>query len=225
MSGSRPVPIGVLISGSGSNLQALIDQVEDGSINGRIVLVISNVAGAYGLQRATRHGLPTAVIPHTEYPRREAYDAALVAALKAAGVELVCLAGFMRVVTPVLLDAFLHRVMNIHPALLPAFPGTHGQRQALEYGTKLAGCTVHFVDDRVDHGPIIIQAAVPVLPDDDEDRLSARILRCEHRIYPEAVRLYCAGRLRLDGRRVVVAGAGNDAETAARFLINPPLAR
>lgn len=223
MSGRRPVPIGVLVSGSGSNLQALIDRVEDGSVNGRIVIVISNVADAYGLRRAENHRLPTAVIPHAEYPRREAYDAALAAALKAAGVELVCLAGFMRVVTPVLLDAFPNRVMNIHPALLPAFPGSHGQRQALEYGARLAGCTVHFVDERVDHGPIIIQAAVPVLPDDDEERLSARILRCEHRIYPEAVRLYCAGRLGIDGRRVVVSGVGSGDETAARLLINPPL--
>ncbi|MBW1645742.1 MAG: phosphoribosylglycinamide formyltransferase, partial [Deltaproteobacteria bacterium] len=187
------VKIGVLISGSGSNLQAIIDAVEAGRVDGRIVLVLSNQAGAYGLERAARHGIPTAVIEHTAYPEREEYDRQLVRALRAADVDLVCLAGFMRVVTPVFLDAFPDRVINIHPALLPAFPGTHGQRQTFEYGTRFAGCTVHFVDSQVDHGPIIIQAVVPVLPDDDEDSLAARILRCEHRIYPEAVRLFCAG--------------------------------
>jgi phosphoribosylglycinamide formyltransferase-1 len=214
--------IGVLISGSGSNLQAIIDAVEKDEIDGKIVLVISNDPDAYGLVRADNHQIPTAVIPHVDYPSREEYDRALVNALKDAGVELVCLAGFMRVITPTFIEEFPERIINIHPALLPAFPGTHGQGQTFSYGTRFAGCTVHFVDDQVDHGPIIIQAAVPVLPDDDEDSLSARILRCEHKIYPEAVRLFCAGQLHIEGRKVVVAdqkSTGLDEE----YLINPPL--
>ncbi|MBN2332398.1 MAG: phosphoribosylglycinamide formyltransferase [Deltaproteobacteria bacterium] len=216
------VAIGILISGSGSNMQAIIDAVAAGTIAGKLVLVISNDPDAYGLTRAASHGIPTVVLRHTDYPSRQAYDRALVAALQAAGVDLVCLAGFMRVITPVLIDAFPGRILNIHPALLPAFPGTHGQRQTFDYGTRFAGCTVHFVDAQVDHGPIVIQAVVPVLPDDDEDSLAARILRCEHRIYPEAVRLFCAGRLRIDGRRVMIA----DQQTAGlneQYLINPPL--
>ncbi len=216
------VRIGVLVSGSGSNLQAIIDAVEAGRINGRIVLVLSNQAGVYGLERAARHGIPTAVIEHTAFPEREEFDRQLVRALREAGVELVCLAGFMRVVTPVFLEAFPGRVLNIHPALLPSFPGTHGQRQTFEYGTRFAGCTVHFVDSQVDHGPIVIQAVVPVLPADDEDSLAARILRCEHRIYPEAVRLFCAGKLKIVGRKVLVDGFQAPG-LEEQYLINPPL--
>ncbi|RLB68849.1 MAG: phosphoribosylglycinamide formyltransferase [Deltaproteobacteria bacterium] len=216
--------IGVLISGSGSNLQAIIDAVEQGRVNGELVLVISNDPDAYGLVRAANHRIPTAVIVHTDYASREAYDRALVDALQAAGVELVCLAGFMRVITPVFINAFPEKIINIHPALLPAFPGTHGQGQTFAYGTRVAGCTVHFVDDQVDHGPIIIQAVVPVLPDDDEDALAARILRCEHKIYPEAVRLFCDGRLRIDGRKVKILGQEeNAAGLGETYLINPPL--
>ncbi|MEA2108654.1 MAG: phosphoribosylglycinamide formyltransferase [Pseudomonadota bacterium] len=214
--------IGVLISGSGSNLQAIIDTVEKGKINGEIVLVISNDPEAYGLVRAANHQIPTAVLVHTDYPSREEYDRALVKSLEDAGVELVCLAGFMRVITPVFIGAFPGKIINIHPALLPAFPGTHGQGQTFDYGTRVAGCTVHFVDDQVDHGPIIIQAVVPVLPDDDEDSLSARILRCEHKIYPEAARLFCDNRLRIEGRKVKIL----DQETSGldeAYLINPPV--
>ncbi len=216
--------IGVLISGSGSNLQAIIDAVEQGRVNGELVLVISNDPDAYGLVRAANHRIPTAVIVHTDYASREAYDRALVDALQAAGVELVCLAGFMRVITPVFINAFPEKIINIHPALLPAFPGTHGQGQTFAYGTRVAGCTVHFVDDQVDHGPIIIQAVVPVLPDDDEDALAARILRCEHKIYPEAVRLFCDDRLCIDGRKVKILGQEeNAAGLGETYLINPPL--
>ncbi len=215
--------IGVLISGSGSNLQALIDAVERAEINGKIVLVISNDSEAFGLVRAANCQISTAVFSHTDYVTREEYDRALVAILKDTGVELVCLAGFMRVITPVFIEAFPGRIINIHPALLPVFPGTHGQGQAFSYGTRVAGCTVHFVDDQVDHGPIIIQAVVPVLVDDDEDVLSARILRCEHKIYPEAVRLFCAGQLCIEGRKVKILEQKKVSSLNEECLINPPL--
>lgn len=214
--------IGVLISGSGSNLQAIINAVEQGGINGELALVISNDPEAYGLVRAANHQIPTTILVHTDYPSREAYDRALVNSLEAAGIELVCLAGFMRVITPVFIEAFSGRIINIHPALLPAFPGTHGQGQTFAYGTRVAGCTVHFVDDQVDHGPIIIQAVVPVLPDDDEDALATRILRCEHKIYPEAVRLFCDGRLRIEGRKVKILDQEAD-DLDGLCLINPPV--
>jgi len=214
--------IGVLISGSGSNLQALIDAVGRAEINGKIVLVISNDPDAYGLVRAANQQISTAVILPADYLSREEYDQALVNILKDAKVELVCLAGFMRVITPVFIEEFPGRIINIHPALLPAFPGTHGQEQTFSYGTRVAGCTVHFVDDQVDHGSIIIQAVVPVLPDDDEDSLSARILCCEHKIYPEAVRLFCDGRLHIDGRKVKISGQ-EAVDLDDMCLINPPL--
>lgn len=199
--------IGVLVSGNGSNLQTIIDRIEDGTLPARIACVISNKADAYALERAKRHGIPTHIIDHRAHAGRESYDAALVELLRSHGVGLVVLAGFMRIVTPVLLGAFPHAVLNIHPALLPAFPGLHAQRQALEYGVKVSGCTVHFVDEGTDTGPIIIQAVVPVLDNDTEDTLSARIQKEEHRIYPEAVNLFARGRLTVDGRKVVVAPA------------------
>ncbi|MBJ6800099.1 phosphoribosylglycinamide formyltransferase [Geomonas propionica] len=197
--------IGVLISGSGSNLQSIIDACAAGTINGRVVCVISNKADAFGLERARKAGIPALHLDHRAYTGREAYDEAVVATLREFDVELVVMAGFMRIITSVLLDAFPMRVMNIHPALLPAFPGLHAQRQALEYGAKVAGCTVHFVDCGTDTGPIIIQAAVPVLEGDTEDSLCARIQKEEHRIYPEAVRLFCEGLLQVDGRVVTVS--------------------
>lgn len=199
--------IGVLVSGNGSNLQAIIDRIEDGTLPARIACVISNKADAFALERARRHGIPTNVLDHRAHAGREAYDAALVELLNSHGVGLVVLAGFMRIVTPVLLGAFPHAVLNIHPALLPAFPGLHAQRQALQYGVKVSGCTVHFVDEGTDTGPIIIQAVVPVLDDDSEETLSARIQKEEHRIYPEAVNLFAQGRLTVVGRKVVVAPA------------------
>jgi phosphoribosylglycinamide formyltransferase-1 len=197
--------IGVLISGSGTNLQSIIDAIEAGGVPGRIACVISNRADAFGLERARRHGIPALVISHRDHPTREDYDSTLVACLQEHGVELTVLAGFMRIITPVFLDAFPHRVMNIHPALLPAFPGIHAQRQALEYGVRYSGCTVHFVDSGTDTGPIILQSVVPVLPEDTEDSLSARIRAEEHRLYPEAVRLFCQGRLQVEGRHVIIA--------------------
>lgn len=197
--------IAVLISGSGSNLQAIIDASLRGEVPARVGLVVSNNADAFGLVRAKNHGIPTEVVDHRAFTSREAFDARLVEVVKSSGAELVCLAGFMRVLTPVFVRAFPGRILNIHPALLPSFPGTHGPRQALQYGVKFSGCTVHFLDEGVDTGPIIIQAVVPVYDDDTEQTLTARILAQEHKIYPAAIRLVLEGRVRLEGRRVLAA--------------------
>jgi phosphoribosylglycinamide formyltransferase 1 len=179
--------IAVLISGRGSNLQALIDAIATKRIDATIAAVISNRADAQGLDRARAAGIAAVTIPHRDYPTRDAFEAALVAELRARDVALVCLAGFMRLLGPTYLDAFGGRTLNIHPSLLPAFPGVDAQRQALEHGVKVAGATVHFVTDELDGGPIVAQGAVPVLEGDTADTLAARILEVEHRIYPEAV--------------------------------------
>jgi phosphoribosylglycinamide formyltransferase-1 len=200
--------IAVLVSGSGSNLQAIIDASERGEIPCRVGVVVSNKADAYGLVRARNHGIATDVVDHRAFESREAFDARLVEVIRSSGAELVCLAGFMRVVTPVFLRAFPHRILNIHPALLPSFPGTHGPRQALQYGVRFSGCTVHFLDEGVDTGPVIVQAVVPVYEDDTEETLAARILKEEHRIYPMAIRLFFEGCLELSGRRVFTKGTG-----------------
>ena len=195
--------IGVLISGRGSNLQSIIDAIGEGRLDARIALVISNKADAYGLERARLAGIETLVLDHKAFPSREAFDQAMVEALRARDVQVVCLAGFMRLVSATFVDAFPDRILNIHPALLPSFPGLHAQRQALEHGVKLSGATVHFVDTTLDAGPIVLQAAVPVLDTDSEDTLSARILEQEHRIYPEAIQRILDGHWRIEGRRVV----------------------
>lgn len=197
--------IAVLASGSGSNLQAIIDEIKSGFLPVELALVLSDKLQAYALQRAEAAGVPTKVLLPADFASREDYDAELVRLLKASGAEAVALAGYMRLVTPVFLQAFPHRVLNIHPALLPSFPGLHGQRQAFEYGVKVAGCTVHFVDEGMDSGPIILQAPVPVLEDDDADSLAARILEQEHIIYPLALRLLAEGKLHIEGRRVRIA--------------------
>jgi phosphoribosylglycinamide formyltransferase-1 len=210
------IRIGVLASGTGTNLGALQEACRAGRIDGAIALVLSNVAGAGALARAAEAGLPVDCLPSRGIADREGYDHALVERLRAARIDLVCLAGYMRIVTPTFLRAFgpdatsrgCPRVLNVHPALLPAFPGLKAQAQALAAGVKLAGCTVHFVDEGTDTGPIVAQAAVPVLDGDTEASLSARILVEEHRLYPEAVAAFAAGRLSLDGRRVAVAPAG-----------------
>ncbi|MEW6321577.1 MAG: phosphoribosylglycinamide formyltransferase [Acidobacteriota bacterium] len=197
-----PTPnIGVLISGRGSNLQALIDATREGRLDAVIRVVISNRFDARGLQRAQEAGIETLVLPHTDYASREDYDRALAAELTARGVGLVCLAGFMRLLGPVFLDAFPNAVLNIHPSLLPSFPGIDAQRQAIEHGVTVSGATVHFVTPELDAGPIVLQAAVPVERDDTPETLAARILVEEHRLYPEAVRLVLAGGWRLEGRR------------------------
>lgn len=201
----QKLKIGVLASGSGSNLQAIIDATAAGTLPAEVVMVLSDKPDAYALARADAAGIMTAVVEPKEYASREAYDAKLVKLLKLAGADTVALAGYLRIVTPVLLEAFPQRVLNIHPALLPAFPGLHAQRQAFEYGVKVAGCTVHFVDSGLDSGPIILQAPVPVLEDDDADSLAARILAQEHIIFPLALRLLAEGKLRIEGRRVYIA--------------------
>ena len=195
--------LGVLISGRGSNLQAIIDAIAAGRLAARIAVVISNKPGAFGLERAARAGIETLVMPHKGYADRVDYDRALAEALKARGVELVCLAGFMRLLGPAFLDQFPNAVLNIHPSLLPAFPGVDAQRQAFEHGVKVAGATVHLVTPELDAGPIVAQEAVPVLDDDTAETLAARILEVEHRLYPAAIATLAGGSWRVEGRRVV----------------------
>ena len=218
---ARQVSIGVLISGGGTNLLSIIDAIEAKQLDAKIQFVLSNKADAYGLVRAKNHGIPTEVLDHRSFPSREAYDQAVVDLLHGRGVELVVLAGFMRLLSPVFIKAYSNRIMNIHPALLPAFAGLQVQKKALEHGVRFAGCTVHFVNEECDEGPIIIQAVVPVFTDDTGAALMARILKQEHKIYPRAIQLYAEGRLRVVGRRVFVDGAGKD---EAQVLIEPPLA-
>jgi phosphoribosylglycinamide formyltransferase-1 len=195
--------IGILISGRGSNMLALIRAVEDGRIpQAEVAIIISNVPNAAGLDRARERGVATVTLDHRG-KTREDHDRAMAAELRSRGVDLVCLAGYMRLLSPWFTREFEGRILNIHPSLLPAFPGLDAQRQAIEYGVKFSGCTVHMVDEELDHGPIIKQAAVPLLPGDTEETLSARILAEEHRIYPEAVALKLSGRFRIEGRRVV----------------------
>lgn len=196
--------LGVLASGRGSNLQSIMDQAAAGNINAEVTVVISDKKEAYALQRARMAGIPAGYINYRDFPNKEAYERSIVDLLQQHGVELVCLAGYMRIVGKVILTSFQNRVMNIHPALLPSFPGLHGQEQAWAYGVKFSGCTVHFVDEGMDTGPIILQAAVPVYDEDTVDDLSARILEQEHKIYPEAIRLYAEGRLKVEGRKVYV---------------------
>ncbi len=210
MSGKRTAPlrVAVLASGRGSNLQAIIDGIEANQVQAAIVAVISNKKDAVALERARKHGLKDLYVdpkPFAGQPdSREAYDRALLAILQQHEVELVLLAGYMKIVTAVLVNAYANRMMNIHPSLLPSFPGLEVQKKAIEWGCKLAGCTVHFVTEGVDEGPIILQAAVPVLDDDSPETLAARILVQEHRLYPRAVQLFAEGRLRVEGRRVFI---------------------
>lgn len=200
-SGSRS--IGVLISGRGSNLQSIIDAIASGRLGATIAVVVSNRADAKGLQRARDAGIDAVHLSPRDYPDRDAYDREVAARLRARGVELVCLAGFMRLVGQPLLDAFSNRILNIHPSLLPSFPGLDAQRQALEYGARVSGATVHLVNAELDAGPIVLQAAVPVLDDDSVETLSARILVEEHRLYPEAIGVILDGGWSIVGRRIV----------------------
>jgi phosphoribosylglycinamide formyltransferase-1 len=217
---ARQVPIGVLISGSGTNLQAIIDAIEAGKLDAKIEVVLSNKADARGLARAQQHGISTETLNHKNFSSREAYDEAVVDLLRGRGVELVVLAGFMRLLSPVFVKAYSNRIMNIHPALLPSFPGLNVQQKAVEHGVRFSGCTVHFVNEECDEGPIIIQAVVPVLADDTGAALAARILEQEHRIYPRAIQLYAEGRLKVVGRKVLVDCPAKD---DAQALIQPPL--
>jgi len=208
--------VGVLISGRGSNLQALLDACALPGFPAEIVVVISNEPEAFGLERARQAGVPTAVVPHRDFSDRASFDAAIATELHRAKVELVCLAGFMRLLTDRFVEDWRDRLVNIHPSLLPAFKGLHTHERALQAGVKIHGCTVHFVRPAMDEGPIIVQAAVPVLPGDSAQSLGARVLEAEHRAFPLALRLIAEGRVRVDGERAVV-----DAEPAGVTLLNP----
>jgi phosphoribosylglycinamide formyltransferase-1 len=209
------IRLGVLASGSGTNLQAILDACAARLIAAEVAVVVSNVPGAGALERARRAGVATEVLPSKGVADREAYDLRLVEALRAHRVDLVCLAGYMRLVTPAFLRAFgptpesrgCPRVVNVHPGLLPSFPGLHAHRQCLDYGARFAGCTVHFVDEGTDTGPVIVQAIVPVLPEDTEEVLARRVLAQEHRLYPQAIQWFAEGRLSVEGRKVTVRGA------------------
>ena len=202
----KTLKIGVLASGRGSNFQAIIDSIESGYIQARINVLISDDPNAFSIERAEKHGIESLVMIFKNYASRDEYFREITAELKKRDVELVVLAGFMRIVGKPLLEAYPNSVMNIHPALLPSFPGLHGQRQANDYGVKITGCTVHFVDEGMDTGSIIIQAAVPVRDDDTEETLSERILRLEHKIFPEAIKLFSEGRIEMHGRKVRIKG-------------------
>ena len=252
-----PFPLAVLVSGSGSNLQSILDKIQAGAIDAEVRVVLSNKPGAYGLERARKLGIKAEAVPHAAFPTREAFDAELVRIINdhgiCTGVGAVLLAGFMRMLTPEFLRAFPQQVLNIHPALLPSFPGTHGAADAAAYGVRLAGCSVHFVDEIMDHGPVVIQAAVPTFhtkdglassktkageslkhtSDKDEneggieggDALAARILRLEHCIYPQAVSWLAEGRLSIQGRHVQVAGASpaSFGDAAQPYMTSPGL--
>jgi phosphoribosylglycinamide formyltransferase 1 len=208
----------VLISGRGSNLAALIEACAAPDFPAEIALVLSNRADAKGLEHAAHAGIPARVLPHRGYSTRDAFDAALTQALDEARIELVCLAGFMRLLGDAFVGRWRDRLVNIHPSLLPAFRGLDTHQRVLDAGVRIAGCTVHFVRPAMDEGPIIVQAAVPVLPGDDEARLAARVLAAEHRAYPLALRLIAAGRVRVAGERVEIAGASG----TTQILLNPP---
>lgn len=220
----KKVRIGVLVSGRGSNLQAIIDTIGKGQLAAEVSVVISDQAGAYSLERARKHNIPAVHISAKGHKgKRDEYDALLVKELRNRGVELVCLAGFMRIITPVLIQAFPNRILNIHPSLLPAFPGLHVQKAAIDHGAKFSGCTVHFVDEGMDTGPIVIQAVVPVLDNDTEDSLSERILKQEHKIYSRAIQLYAEGKLTVAGRRVLVTGESGFGRRSDQSVIRKEL--
>jgi phosphoribosylglycinamide formyltransferase-1 len=200
------IRLGVLASGRGSNFQSIIDSIISGSLNAEIAILITDNTSAFAIERAKKHGIEYLAMKPEEYKSKDSFFERIAEEFKKREVGLVILAGFMRIVSKPLIDAFPNSIMNIHPALLPAFPGLHGQRQALEYGVKISGCTVHFVDEGMDTGPIIIQAAVSVFQDDTEETLSDRILRLEHKIYPEAIRLYSEGRIEVEDRKVKIKG-------------------
>ena len=194
--------IAILVSGGGSNLQSIIDSVESGYLKLQIAVVLSNKENVHGLTRAENHGIPAEILRHGDFESREDFETRLIEVLDGYSVDLVVLAGFMRVLTPLFVNHYHHRIINIHPAILPSFPGTHGQKQALDYGVRFSGCTTHFVDEGTDTGPIIIQAIVPILPDDTEESLGTRILKEEHRIFPESLKLWSERRLLIEGQKV-----------------------
>jgi phosphoribosylglycinamide formyltransferase-1 len=211
--------IGVLASGRGSNFQSIIDETESKRLKAHIALLITDNPSAFAIERAKKHAIEYLVMMPKDYNSKDDYFAKIAEELKKRDIRLIALAGFMRIVGKPLIDAFPYRIMNIHPALLPAFTGLHGQRQALKSGVKISGCTVHFVDEGMDTGPIIIQAAVPVFQDDTEETLSERILRYEHKIYPEAIRLFSEGRLEVQGQTVII----KEHVRSNASIVNPPI--
>ncbi|WP_027186393.1 phosphoribosylglycinamide formyltransferase [Desulfovibrio inopinatus] len=218
------LPIAVFVSGSGSNLQSIIDKMEQGALHVDIRLVLSNKPDAYGLERARKHGLPTVILPHGDYPDRNAYDEALLREVDQAQADVIALAGFMRILGPTFVSSRRNHIVNIHPAILPSFKGIHGQQDAADYGVTLSGATVHLVDEKMDHGPIIIQAAVPAYPDDDGDSLGKRILALEHRIYPQALQWIATDRLKIEGRKTRIEQSEiPQAAMTTPCLVNPPL--
>jgi len=216
----KKLSLGVLVSGSGSNLQSIIDSIERGVLNASIEIVISNTPDAFALERAAKHNLESIVIDHAEFQSREDFDRKMIDILTSHSVDLVIMAGFMRILSPLFLRSFPMKIINIHPALLPSFPGLHAQRQAFDYGVRFSGCTVHFADEGVDTGPIIIQSVVPVYDDDTEESLQKRILKEEHRIYPQAIQLIAEGKVEISGRKVKIR---NHEEIGDKPIHNPPL--
>ncbi|WP_321370748.1 phosphoribosylglycinamide formyltransferase [uncultured Desulfuromusa sp.] len=216
---NKKLRVAVLASGGGTNLQSIIDQSQEGILDAEICLVLSNNQDAGALKRAQQAGIETLCIDHRDFKTREQFDQTVVAALKKAGTELVVLAGFMRIISEIFLQAFPQKIINIHPALLPAFPGLHVQQKAIEYGAKFSGCTVHFVDAGVDTGPIIAQAIVPIFNDDNEEILAARILEQEHKIYPQAIQWIAEKRVKIEGRCVHI----EDSKNVTAAFINPPI--
>jgi phosphoribosylglycinamide formyltransferase-1 len=215
---SDELTLGVLASGRGSNFQSIIDSIESGFLNAKIAALVTDKPDAYAIKRAEKHNIEALIIKPADFSDKNAYYSHIAEELKKRGVELVILAGFMRVVGKALIDQYRNKIMNIHPALLPSFPGLHGHKDAIDYGVKISGCTVHFVDEGVDTGSIIIQAAVPLYHDDTEDSLSERILKQEHRIFPYAIKLYSEGKISVEGRKVLISGDREDTS-----VINPPL--
>ena len=214
-----PLNLGVIASGRGSNFQSILNEIEKGSLRAQVKILIADNPEAYAIERAKKHCIEYLVIRPKEFVTKDEFYQNVTNELKKREVGLVVLAGFMRIVGAPLINAFPNRIMNIHPALLPSFPGLHGHEQAIDYGVKISGCTVHFVDKGMDTGPIIIQAAVPVYDNDTEDTLSERILKLEHRIYPEAIRLFSENRLKIEGRIVKILGSASSDD----FLVNPPV--
>ncbi len=208
--------LGILASGRGSNFQSIIDSIASGFLKANIAVLITDNPNAYAIERARKHNIDSLVLKPRDFTNKDTYYAHIARELKERGVELVVLAGFMRVIGKALIDQYKNKIMNIHPALLPSFPGLHGQKQAVDYGVRISGCTVHFVDEGMDTGPVIIQAAVPAYHDDTEETLSERILKQEHKIFPYAIRLYEEGRIYVEGRKVFIKGDRQDS-----FLINP----
>jgi phosphoribosylglycinamide formyltransferase-1 len=215
---SDVLTLGVLASGRGSNFQSIIDSIASGFLSAKIAVLITDKPAAYAIERANKHNIESLIIRPRDFSDKNAYYSHIAEELKKRDVGLVILAGFMRVVGRALVDNFRYKIVNIHPALLPSFPGLHGHKDAIDYGVKISGCTVHFVDEGVDTGPIIIQAAVPAYHDDTEDTLSERILKQEHRIFPYAIKLFAEGKISVDGRKVTITADKEDS-----VMINPPI--